>query len=39
MSAEQWQILGIVLIAAGLVLLAVSQWLLSRWHKKMLEEL
>lgn len=38
MSALQMQILGIVLIVTGVVLLGVTQFLLIRWHEKVLRE-
>lgn len=38
MSALQMQILGIVLIVIGVVLLGVTQFLLIRWHEKVLRE-
>lgn len=34
MSAQTWQILGVVLLIAGAALLLISQPLLARWHKK-----
>ena len=39
MTAIAWQSLGFVLIAVGVMLLGVSQFLLARWHKRMLDEL
>lgn len=39
MSAEQMQILGIVLIVVGLVLLGVSQFVLIRWYENVLREM
>lgn len=39
MTASAWMTLGIVLIAAGILVFVLSQLLLSRWHKKTLEEL
>lgn len=39
MTGSDWLILGAVLIVAGVLLLVASQVLLSRWHKKMIEEL
>lgn len=39
MSAQQMQIMGIVLIAAGLVFFALSQFLLIRLREKTMREL
>ena len=39
MTASEWQILGLVLMALGVGLLLVSQVWLSWWHKKMLNEI
>ncbi len=39
MSARQMQLLGIVLIVTGAVLLGVTQYVLIRWHEKVLREL
>ena len=39
MTADQLQILGIVLTAGGVVLLVLSQILLTKWHHKMLRDL
>lgn len=38
MTASGWLILGGTLIALGVLVLVVSQLLLTRWHKKTLEE-
>lgn len=39
MRAQEMIIIGCVLIAAGLLFLVLSQYVLSRWHKKVLSEL
>lgn len=39
MTGLELQILGGVLIFLGVVLGAVSQYMLSRWHKKVLSEI
>lgn len=39
MSAQQMQLLGIVLILVGIVVLLVSQLGLSWWHNKVLREM
>ena len=39
MSAAEYITAGIILTVAGVVLLAVSQWVLTRWHTKVLSEL
>lgn len=39
MTADELQILGIVLTVGGALLLVVSQLALSLWHRKMLREL
>lgn len=39
MNAEQMQILGIVLIAMGLVILGVTQFVLIRSYEKKLREM
>lgn len=38
MTASEWHTLGIVLTALGTGFLVVSQVLLSRWHRKMINE-
>lgn len=39
MTAIEWKILGAALIIAGVLLLVVSQLLLSRSRRKLLDEL
>lgn len=39
MSAQEMQLLGIVLILAGIAVLLVSQLALIRWHNKVLREM
>lgn len=39
MTALQWKTLGTVLTALGIGLLAVSQVLLSWWHRKIINEI
>ncbi len=34
MTSEEWKILGICLLCAGIVILAASQILLSRYRKR-----
>lgn len=38
MTAQGWIITGLLLIAAGVAVLALSLWGLSLWHKKMIRD-
>lgn len=39
MTASQLQLFGWLLTGGGILFLAISQLLLTRWHRKMLREL